>query len=541
MKKSLSLIFALIMLISAIPFTAYADTWPMPDGLSVSNAVGGVCEATVELSWTPSTTPSDFNHQVFITKSLDGENFTKIGNITGTKVKTQTTYSYTTVDEDYGKTVTFGVQYEYNGSSTLNASHRRTVSVQIKKPADDSESSKYYPVPDGQDAAEFYKEKIFECLADKTVNKKTEKYDGLKYVVGTKVTWDTKLYVLTAKVTKISGKKITFDMTFDSKIPKKYIEDAEGWDMYWINVGTKTFYLGDKITYTWDTSEAKEGMNFLRINIENHARNAFIIYPGTNRYYNEIKNNRDVAPDNGASSINEVWIDDILALPYYVKPELYLNTGAFNVKQKSISLGKYTFKTIVYWKAKSAKSWKKKTFAANKNILFKGLKPGSQYYFRALFAIPYTDMETDKKMEVVDSLQDAFYLNTAPTKKPAITSIKVSKCKYGKETINGYWESDGDWHPTETFNNAKYTLTVKVKSSPKNIKGLYMKYGNAVYYAKGRKKSYTFKVTYRDTKKVKGKKLTPVFAYSANTFTNSPVGLGPVKKFSYKVKNGTYK
>ncbi|MCR5207499.1 MAG: hypothetical protein K6C14_03375, partial [Eubacterium sp.] len=218
MKKTLSLIFALIMLISAIPFSASADTWPMPDSLTVTNSVGGYCTSTVELSWTPSTTPSDFNHQVFITKSLDGENFTKIGNITGTKVKTQTTYSYTTVDEDYGKTVTFGVQYEYNGSSTLNASHRRTVSVQIKKPADDSESSKYYPVPDGQDAAKFYEEKIFECLADKTVNKKTEKYDGLKYVVGTKVTWDTKLYVLTAQVTNISGKKITFDMTFDSKI-----------------------------------------------------------------------------------------------------------------------------------------------------------------------------------------------------------------------------------------------------------------------------------------------------------------------------------
>ncbi|MBQ3904828.1 MAG: hypothetical protein II744_07605, partial [Eubacterium sp.] len=128
MKKSLSLIFALIMLISAIPFSASADSWPMADSLTVTNSVGGYCTSTVELSWTPSATPSEYNHQVYITKSLDGgESFTKIGNITGSKVKTQTTYSYTTVDEDYGKTVTFGVQYEYNGSSTLNASHRRTV------------------------------------------------------------------------------------------------------------------------------------------------------------------------------------------------------------------------------------------------------------------------------------------------------------------------------------------------------------------------------------------------------------------------------
>ena len=144
-------------------------------------------------------------------------------------------------------------------------------------------------------------------------------------------------------------------------------------------------------------------------------------------------------------------------------------------------------------------------------------------------------------MKVIDLLQDAFYINTAQSKSPVVTSVKISNCKFGKETINGYWESDGDWHPSETFNTAKYTIKVSVKKLPKNIKGLRLKVGSATYYAKGRKKTYTFKVKYRDRKKIKGKKITSYFAYSGNTFTNSPLGLSPAKKFSYKIKNGTYR
>ena len=68
-----------------------------------------------------------------------------------------------------------------------------------------------------------------------------------------------------------------------------------------------------------------------------------------------------------------------------------------------------------------------------------------------------------------------------------------------------------------------------------------MKVGSSVYYAKGNKKTYTFKLTYRDRKKIKGKKFTANFSWASNTVSNAPVGIGPAKKVSYNIKAGTKK
>ena len=380
---------------------------------------------------------------------------------------------------------------------------------------------------------------FFEGLANPKATQTTKNYDGYKFVVGSKSTWDCKLYTLTATASKISGTKVTFDVTFKNKISESYAKTSD----YSVDVGWKTFKANEKIQYTLDLEEAHEGMNFLKLKVNRHERNKFTIYP-SNQYYDAIRKNRKVAPE-GVNYIDEYWLEDVYALSYYKRPDLYLNTNYFQVKSKSISLGTYTFKTIVYYKAKTDKKWKQKTFKMNQKIQFKGLKAGKTYYFRALFALPYEDPIDGKKKEVVDSLQDTFYLTTIINKKPKVASVKISKAKFGRKKIDGYWETHADsrsvWHRSETMNTATYTVKVKLKNVPKDIRGLYLKSNNASYFQKGKKKTYTFKMYYQDRKKLKGKKMTFQFAYASNAFNNKPVGIGPYKKVKYKLKNGTYK
>ena len=159
-----------------------------------------------------------------------------------------------------------------------------------------------------------------------------------------------------------------------------------------------------------------------------------------------------------------------------------------------------------------------------------------------LCKISYTDPETGKNATATEQVGDTLKITTVIKSKPQVTSVKISKIKYGTKKIDGYWESDGDWHPSEKLNTAKYTATVKVKNVPKNAKGLVMKIGGATYYAKGSKGTYTFKnMTYQDTKKLKGKKLTAKFSYASNIINKSPVGIGPAKSVTYKLKKGTTK
>ena len=526
MKKSLSIILALLMLISVFPISANAAGVPIPNYLTVTNAVDGVCDKTVELSWTPSTTPSAYDHQLYITKSYDGTNFTQVANITN-KVNTTKTYTYTTVAADYDKTVYFGVQYEYG--STLHAENRRTVSVRIENTSSYDE--------------ETCKQLLFEGLADPSFTKKTESYKDNKFVVGTKATWECKLYTLTAKVTKVDGKKVTFKLTFNSKIPMEFINKK---GFYEINVGTKTFSPEDTMTYTLDTSKSDGlatsemyGKQYFKIRVEGRQQIDPIIY-SSNRYFDGIVKNREVEPA-GANYISWVYPKDVYTLAYKVKPDFTIPKSNYKVTKSSISLGTYGFPSVVKYRKKGASSWKSKSVSKNEKMSISGLSSGTTYEIKPYYKSTSTDPENGKKSTSTDLIGSTITLTTSLTKKPQVKSVKVSGIKYGKQTIEAYWESDGDRHPEETFNTASYTVTVKVKNVPSKAKGLRMKVGSSVYYAKGNKKTYTFKLTYRDKKKVKGKKFTAAFAWASNTVSNAPVGIGPAKKVSYKIKAGTYK
>ena len=527
MKKTLSILLALLMLVCAFPMTVYAAT-PTATNLKVTNAVAGkVTGSTVSFSWDRTGDNPSYSYEVDITKSYDGTNYNEAARKTS-NVGTNT-YTYNCVEADYNKTVYFGVQYEYSGSSSLhNSDKRATTSVYIEKKA-------------GIDT-EQCKELMLQGLADPTFRKTTDNYKDNKFVVGTKAIWDCKLYTLTAKATKVSGKKVTFNIKFSSKLPDEYIGEKG----YSINIGTKTYYPEDTINYTVDTSKsdglATSGMygkQYFKIRIDRTQVIDPIIY-SSNKYFVDIVKNREVYPEN-SNYISRVYLSDTYTLAYKLKPDFTIAKSNYKVTKSSISLGTYSFPSVVKYRKKGSSSWKSKTISKDSKMNISGLSSGTTYEIKPYYKSSSTDPETGKKSTSTDLIGNTITLTTTINKKPQLTSLKVSNIKYGTQTINGYWESDGDWHPTETFNTANYTITVKVKNVPSKAKGLRMKVGSSTYYAKGNKKTYTFKLTYRDKSKVKGKKFTANFAWASNTVSSAPVGIGPSKNVSYNIKAGTKK
>ena len=527
MKKSLSVLFALLMLICAFPITAYAAT-PTASNLKVTNAVAGVVTgSSVSFSWDRTGDNPSYSYEVVITKSYDGVTYTEAARKTS-NVGTNT-YTYSCVEADYNRTVYFGVQYEYSGSSTLhNSDKRATTSVYIEKEA-------------GVDIEEC-KELMLKGLADPTYRKTTANYKDNKFVVGTKAVWDCKLYTLTAKATKVSEKKVTFNVKFSSKLPTEYVGEKG----YSINIGTKTYYPSDTINYTVDTSKSDGlstsgmyGKQFFKIRIERTQVIDPIIY-SSNKYFADIVKNREVDPEN-SNYISRVYLSDTYTLAYILKPDFKLTKSSFKVTKSSFDLGTYGFSSVVKYRKKGASSWKSKSFSKNKKMSITGLSSGTTYEIKPYYKSSSTDPETGKKSTSTDLIGSTITLTTTINKKPQVTSVKISNIKYGTKTINGYWESDGDWHPTETFKTANYKITVKVKNVPKKANGLRLKIGSSYYYAKGNKKTYTYNVMYQAKSSVKGKKFTGTFAWSSNNVGNSPLGIGPGKKAAYKIKNGTYK
>ena len=537
MKKLLALFLATVMLLSAVCVSAFAAN-PEPKYLTVTNAVDGTCGATVELSWQKNGESIQTGMEIIIKKSYDDVNYEQVAEIANNVEKT-TSYTYNCVLNDNGKTIYFRVQYGWSATTVFNYA---TVSVNIKANA-------------VQNTAEEYNNLLLQGLADPKYTKKTTKYNGTTFVVGTKSVWDCKLYTLTATVTKVSGKIATFAILFKSKIPSDYMKkspyaitaisnypggfksvDGEPGKTFTVSVNTAA-------TDPLDTSSPAGGMQFLKIRVYNIVKEDLFPLDSGNRYASTIVKNRKVYPEN-STNFSQVYIDDTYTLGYYIKPTYKLATNSFAVSKKSIYLGIYAFNGTVQYKAAGAKSWKQKAIAKNKKLYLTGLKANTSYSIRVLCKLPYKDIESGKNKYVVDIVGKQITLTTSLTSKPLLKQVKISSVKYGKYTRKGYWEkrSDGtlgNWHPAETFYTAKYKVTVKLRKVPAKAKGLCLKAGGATEYKSGRKSTYTFTMTYQSKKPVKGKKLSCNLYYSGNTINKKAVGIGPGRKINYKLKNST--
>ena len=405
-----------------------------------------------------------------------------------------------------------------------------------------------FPMTVFADTQDDYDIMLLDGLADPTYSKNTENYDGYHFVYGTKAVWDCKLYTLSATATNVSGSIVTFDIAFYSKIPEPYTKVDGGWYGYNIhavtNMDSWDFTPSQKMQITVDTSEkdpfgtsAAGGSQFIKIRIKKYERD-ILSSPSYSRYADSISAHRSV----DYSGIN---LEDTYALSYYVRPDYTVNVSSFTVSKNSIALGTYAYESIVRYRVKGTSNWSEATFAKNSAMVLKGLKAGTSYEIHPLCKIYFSDLETGENKYNLDQVCDPFVLTTAISSKPKVTSIKVGKIKYGKKNIPGYWETHANqpsvWRKAQKLNTATYKITVKVKSVPKNAKGLYLNLGGQTYYAKGNKKTYTFKVTSYNKKSIKGKKVSGNFYWSSNTVGNYPLGLSPAKKASYKIKAGTYK
>lgn len=398
-----------------------------------------------------------------------------------------------------------------------------------------------------------YEDLYLQGLADPTVTKNVENYDGYHFVKGTKATWDCKLYTLTATVTSLSGNIATFDIKFNSKIPKAYCT-LDGWYGYNIHVASNLDSGTDYFPSDSDSgkiklrvnvakndifseSAAAGGSQFIKIKVTKLAREDWW-FPLDDKtpYRDEIVKNRQ-------SDGSGVHIENTYALSYYVTPTYKVNVNTIKVSSKAIALGTYAFDGEVYYKCASDRAAKKQTIAKNKNIVLSGLKAGTPYSIRLVCKVPFTDPESGQKKYNMDYVGKAFSVTTSLTVKPSLSKVTVSKVKYGKKKVNGYWETRSGrksvWHPAETFNTATYYVTVKLRNVPKNAKGLYLKVGSASYYISGRKGTYTYKLYYQAKKSVKGKKMACSLYYSSNTINKKAVGFSPGRAITYKIKNSS--
>ena len=406
---------------------------------------------------------------------------------------------------------------------------------------------------------EYYKNMYFQGLADPHYTKTVANYDGYHLVRGTRATWDCKLYTLVAQVTGVSGSIATINVTFESKIPYDYIQ-SDGWYGYEVkavsNIGSYSFNPAEKsfMTFTVDTAKTDSigssvagGMQFVKFEVKKNEHAHYYLY-GDNPYYQAIANFANKSERRALYSVTDQYIDDVWALGYYIAPNYRIYQNNYRVSKNSITLGTYGYESILQYRVKGAKSYKNKYIGKNKKMYLGDLKANTVYQIWPLCKMWFTSPEPKEdgisvqKGYTLDQVASPFYLTTSITTKPKVSSVKISKFKKGKKKkISGYWESDGDWHPAETLNTATYTMKVNVKGAPKNAKGLVLKVGGSTYYAKGNKKSYTFKLYYQDKKKINGKKLKANFYWSTNTIGKSPLGISPAKSASYKIKNGTYK
>ena len=141
-----------------------------------------------------------------------------------------------------------------------------------------------------QDNEAYYQDMLLRGLADKDYTKKTKKYDGYHFKVGTQAVWKCTLYTLTATVTKVKGNIATFKVTFDTNIPYQYLQTT-GWNDYEVkavtNKGSKSYRPSEKssMTFKVDTSKSdglaftsKSGMQFVEIIVSKNERNSVFVY-----------------------------------------------------------------------------------------------------------------------------------------------------------------------------------------------------------------------------------------------------------------------
>ncbi len=349
------------------------------------------------------------------------------------------------------------------------------------------------------------------------VTEKGENYNKVNLKKGTKVVFDTPLYTLTVQVAEIKGVKATIKATLKDKI--------DGDDYFYIDYLTGNWKGANKGSYYTDPN--KRTLNET-VNLNQLIDGACSLTFGVKMWL--------VAAFNGLPTYRK-YVDDYDFSHFDQKHTVYfqnapaagkLDNKAVSANQNSITVGK-AYKTankaakgsgtIVFYKAAADKKWSSKTFAAGKALSLTKLKAGTVYQIKT---VNFTKgvSAADGKTVVTSKSGDSNVLKVSTgTTPPEIKSVKISNVKVGKNHVNGYWESDGDWHPAYDVTLTTYTITVTLKNAPKGTRGIKVNGADRNGYAtwvKGTGNTFTVKATAAGN--AKGKKVNLTIQTYANNF-----------------------
>ncbi len=318
-----------------------------------------------------------------------------------------------------------------------------------------------------------------------TVRETGKNYDKVQLKPGSAVTFDTPLYALTVKIAAIKGAEATVQTVMKQKI---------GDDMFKVTFLDVSNQNGDFVSPKNGVSSNKvdltkigEGVCYFRFTVRSEIgyefnnesdyssyRDKIEYFEAKHTFYFQNVPNLELTGMNLKATTNVITV----------------GTAFKSYSQSAVASG-----TILYYKAANAKKWSSKTFAGGKPMTIKKLKAGTVYQFKAAIFVKSLSPEDGKTVITAKgNVSKVLGVRTGFSKAPEIQSIKASGAKTKKIHVDGYWETDGDWHPSYDYTVTTYKLTVTLKSAPKGMQGIMVKGAHSTglpLWAKGTGKTFT--------------------------------------------------
>ncbi|MGN0658610.1 MAG: hypothetical protein ACI4LA_03290 [Emergencia sp.] len=292
-----------------------------------------------------------------------------------------------------------------------------------------------------------------------------------------------------------AGVKVTFQITSDNSPIESVRVCNETED-----------YNSNSVTYTYEYDDLRQDVNVMKITLKDGS-------------YEELYNCPLILPASYPSGDISVKTDPTgLAISAY-------GWKSINGSEYLIAVYKDSART------KFLGSYYAETEAGAVSILKKNnswYKANTKYYL-SIYPVNYYEINGEQKMLMGKPTKKT--IQTSPTTKPVIKSVKVSNVKVKKYFDYSSWK----YRYTTTY---KLTITLSKKAS--NIKGLMVQASGGEYTAKGTGKVFTVNVRSDSGMSYAGKKVkVRVMTYSASASYGYALS-SPTKYRTYTVKNGTY-
>ena len=450
-NKTLALVLAVLMLLSVAPFGVFAANLPTPQNVKVS---GG--NESITIQWDEVT---DFNARRDLASfrvlySTDKTNW----QLAGTSPRDS---AMDVVSEPKEGKFVPGTTYYFAVQSVSWSGEYGPISapsVGIK-----------YTSTSGELRAEW--EKVMKGYAVKTTETGT-KYDKVKLVKGEKVVFDNGLYTLTVTVSAVSAEAASLNVAMKNKTKCTFECTFVSWDAVGgtssgesvsIHEGSKTVKVNLK--------DLKDGANYFTFSVSGYGNPVAQFSQVTQgNEYNEYADKliylgrKHTVYFQKAPNAGKIDAHDVAATK---------NTITIGKGYQTATKGAKGSGTIVYYRVDGTKKFSKKTFAAGKALKLTKLKANTLYEIKAINYVKAVSAADNQTVVTSKSgYSNRIWIRTAVAAAPEIQSVKVSNTKVGKIHVNGYWESDGDWHPAYDVTVTTYTLTVTLKSVPKGVQGI---------------------------------------------------------------------